>query len=43
MTVLGVELKEPPPMLDDELVLPDKEWLEGITLVVPRYHIPLQL
>ena len=41
--VLGVELREPPPVFDDELVLPDQEWFEGITLIVPCYHIPLQL
>ena len=41
--VLGVELREPPPVFDDELVFSYQQWLEGITLVVPRYHIPLQL
>ena len=41
--VLGVELREPPPVFDDELVLPHQQRLKGITFVVPRYHIPLQL
>ena len=41
-TVFGVELREPPPMFEDELIFSDQEWLEGISLV-PGYHISLQL
>ena len=42
-TVLGVKLREPPPVFEDELVFPDQERLDGISLVVPCYHVSLQL
>ena len=41
--VLGVELREPPPVLDDELVLPHQEWLEVVSLVVPQNHVSFKL
>ena len=41
--VLGVELREPPPVLDDELVLPHQEWLEVVSLVVPEDHVSFKL
>ena len=40
---LGVELGKPSSMFKDEFILPDQKWFEDVLLVVPGYHVSLQL
>ena len=42
-TVFGVELRKPPPVLDNELILLHQNRLQVVLLVVPCNHITFQL